>query len=509
MRSNYRGPKVASGGGDLGVSSSWMMAMALDTDLMYRAMVSRDRRFEGHFVIGVRTTGIYCRPGCPARMPRRENIRFFPCTAAAQAAGLRPCLRCRPDAAPGTPAALGTPATVTRALRLIAQGALDDAGVDPLAERLGVTARHLRRLFDRHLGASPLEVAHTQRVHFARKLLEETALSMTEVAHAAGFASVRRFNEAMRDALDATPTELRSRGRGRAKAAPVRARDAGDAVVLRLPYREPLAFEELLAFLGARAIPGVERVGDGTYTRVVSSGAPGEGPGTIAVRRSAAGAHLLVTIRGVGGADLFALVARVRALFDLDADPARIDAHLARDRVLGAAVRARPGLRVPGAWDPFEIAVRAILGQQVSVRAASMLAGRLVARFGRAVEGGTDGLTHLFPEPAALVDADIAAIGMPRARAEAIRGLARAVAGGEGLIEDSERFTSLPGVGAWTAGYVAMRALRDPDAFPRGDVVLRRFERASDSWRPWRAYAAMHLWTMRIRRRRADGPKDH
>jgi len=473
--------------------------MALDTDRMYRAMVSRDRRFEGHFVIGVRTTGIYCRPGCPARTPRRENVRFFPCAAAAQAAGLRPCLRCRPDAAPGTPAALGTPATVTRALRLIAQGALDDAGVDPLAERLGVTSRHLRRLFDRHLGASPLEVAHTQRVHFARKLLEETALPMTEVAHAAGFASVRRFNEAMRDALDATPTELRTRGR--AKAAPPRSRDAGDAVVLRLPYREPLAFEELLAFLGARAIPGVERVDDATYERVVSPGAPGGGPGTIAVRRAPAGAHLLVTIRGVGGADLFALVARVRALFDLDADPARIDAHLARDRVLGAAVRARPGLRVPGAWDPFEIAVRAILGQQVTVRAASTLAGRLVARFGRPVAGGTDGLTHLFPEPGALVDADIAAIGLPRARAEAIRGLARAVASGEGAIEDAERFASLTGVGAWTAGYVAMRALRDPDAFPRGDAVLKHFERASDPWRPWRAYAAMHLWTMEARRR--------
>jgi AraC family transcriptional regulator of adaptative response / DNA-3-methyladenine glycosylase II len=474
-----------------------MTAMALDTDRMYRAMVSRDRRFEGHFVIGVRTTGIYCRPGCPARMPRRENVRFYPCTAAAQAAGLRPCLRCRPDAAPGTPASLGTPATVTRALRLIAQGALDDDGVDPLAERLGVTARHLRRLFDRHLGASPLEVAHTQRVHFARKLLEETALPMTEVAHAAGFASVRRFNEALRDALDATPTELRTRSRAKAAA---RSRDTGDAIVLRLPYREPVAFEELLAFLGARAIPGVERVDGDTYVRVVSSGVPGEGPGTIEVRRAHAGSHLLATIRGVGGADLFALVARVRALFDLDADPARIDAHLARDPVVGAAVRARPGLRVPGAWDAFEIAVRAILGQQVSVRAASTLAGRLVARFGRAVEGGTEGLTHLFPEPGALVEADIAAIGLPRARAEAIRGLARAVAGGEGVIEDADRFASLPGVGAWTSGYVAMRALRDPDAFPHGDAVLRRFERASDPWRPWRAYAAMHLWTMEARR---------
>lgn len=474
------------------------MAMALDSDLMYRAMVSRDRRFEGHFVVGVRTTGVYCRPGCPARTPRRENVRFYPSTAAAQADGLRPCLRCRPDAAPGTPAALGTPATVSRALRLIAQGALDDAGVDPLAERLGVTARHLRRLFVRHLGASPLEVARTQRVHFARKLLEETALPMAEVAHAAGFASVRRFNEAVRAALAATPTQLRAKGRASGGA---RAEGAADAIVLRLPYREPLAFDVLLAFLAARATPGVERVERGTYARVVSAGVAGDGPGTIAVRRGPPG-HLLVSIRGVAGPELFAVVSRVRALFDLDADPARIDPHLAADPVLGASVRACPGLRVPGAWDPFEIAVRAILGQQVSVRAASTLAGRLVARFGHAVAGAdAAGLTHVFPEPAALADADVASIGMPRARAEAIRALARAVARGEGVLEDADRFTSLAGVGAWTAGYVAMRALRDPDAFPRGDAVLRSFERAAESWRPWRAYAAMHLWTMEAGRR--------
>lgn len=467
--------------------------MALDSDRMYRAMVSRDRRFEGHFVIGVRTTGVYCRPGCPARTPRRENVRFYPCTAAAQADGLRPCLRCRPDAAPGTPASLGTPATVTRALRLIEQGALGDGGIEPLAERLGVTARHLRRLFDRHLGASPLEVAHTQRVHFARKLLEETALPMTQVAQAAGFASLRRFNEAVRGALGATPTELRARRRARG-ASPADAR--GDAIVLQLPYREPLAFEELLAFLAPRAIPGVERVEGETYARVVSGGAAGEGPGTIVVRRERGGRpHLLVSIRGVRGPDLFAIVTRLRALFDLDADPSRIDAHLAGDALVKPSVRAHPGLRVPGAWDAFEIAVRAILGQQVSVRAASTLAGRLVARFGRAV-GTEAGLTHLFPEPAALADADVAQVGLPRARAEAIRGLARAVARGEPVLEDAERFASLAGIGAWTTGYVAMRALRDPDAFPRGDAVLRRYEDASDAWRPWRAYAAMHLWTM-------------
>ena len=309
---------------------------------MYEAMVARDRRFEGQFVIGVKTTGIYCRPGCPARIPRRRNVRFFASAAAAQAEGLRPCLRCRPDASPGTPAALGTPATVTRALRLIDEGALDEAGIDALAERLGVTARHLRRLFDQHLGASPLAVALTKRAHFARKLLEETALPMTEVAHAAGFASLRRFNDAIRAAFHATPTELRGRGRRRG------ARDDAAALVLRLPYRAPLAWDELLAFLAPRAIPGVERVSAGAYARLARVAGRAA---LIEVRRADDDRHLLFSASGVAGADLFPLVTRVRRLFDLDADPLRIDMHLARDRRLARSVREHPGLRVPGAWD--------------------------------------------------------------------------------------------------------------------------------------------------------------
>jgi AraC family transcriptional regulator of adaptative response / DNA-3-methyladenine glycosylase II len=473
----------------------------LSSEDMYLAMVSRDRRFEGQFVVGVTTTGIYCRPGCHARTPRRSSVRFFPCAAAAQAYGLRPCLRCRPDASPGTPAALGTPATVTRALRLIDEGALDEAGIDALADRLGVTARHLRRLFDQHLGAAPIAVARTKRAHFARKLLEETALPMTEVAHASGFASLRRFNDAVRAAFRATPTELRRRG-ARRDVDRVRA-----DVVLRLPYRAPLAYDELLGFLARRAIPGVERVGGGTYARTVEAAGR---PARIEVRRGADDGHLLLSAWGVAGADLFTMVTRVRRLFDLDADPLRIDAHLARDRRLAPSVRARPGLRVPGAWDAFEITVRAILGQQVSVSGATTLAGRLVARFGQPVPGGMDGLTHLFPKPHALAEADVASIGLPRARAAAIVGLARATVDGKRPLEPVDGRIDLAGIGPWTAAYVSMRGGRDPDAFPAGDLVLRRAlsgagqpappERAvvllSEPWRPWRAYAAMHLWSL-------------
>jgi AraC family transcriptional regulator of adaptative response / DNA-3-methyladenine glycosylase II len=470
--------------------------MTLDAERMYEAMRSRDRRFEGRFVIGVRTTGVYCRPGCPARMPRRQNVRFYVSAAAAQADGLRPCLRCRPDASPGTPAALGTPVTVVRALRLIGEGALDEAGVEPLAERLGVTSRHLRRLFDVHLGAPPIAVARTQRSHFARKLLEETDLSMTEVALAAGFASLRRFNEAVRDAFHATPGDLRRRAGARGAPA------SESGIALRLPYRAPLAHRDLLAFLARRAVPGVERVDGDRWARAIEGAG---GAGRVEVRPGKDGRHLALAVHGVAGQDLFALVTRVRALFDLDADPASIDAHLARDARLARSVRARPGLRVPGAWDAFELAVRAVLGQQVSVAGATTLAGRLVERFGRRLGGGADGLTHLFPEARVLADADVASIGVPGARAAAIRAVARVFAAGEGGLVS---LAGVAGVGPWTQAYVAMRAGRDPDAFPAGDLGVRRalarpgsavpdanaVEAMAEAWRPWRAYAAMHLW---------------
>ena len=467
----------------------------LDDDVCYRAMESRDRRFEGAFVIGVRTTGIYCRPGCPARMPLRGNVRFYAEPAAAQAAGLRPCLRCRPDASPGTPAWIGTPATVTRALRLIDQGALVSDSVGALADRLGVGERHLRRLFDAHLGASPTAVAVTRRAHFAKKLLEETSMTVTDVAYASGFRSLRRFHDAVRAAFAKPPRELRRAPSG----------SAGTSQTLTLAYRPPLGLAELLAFLRARAIPGVERVDDVSYARTIAGG-------TLEVRDDAARSRLCVTVRADRSTDLYGVAARVRSLFDLDADPAAIMLHLARDPAL--ARHLRPGLRVPGAWDGFELAVRAVLVQQVSVAGATTLAGRLVARFGERV-ASTAELTHLFPTPAVIAEADVAAIGLPRARASAIKALARAVAsgaidlrGGRELEATLAALVALPGFGPWTASYVAMRAARDPDAFPGGDLGLRKalarggelpsvreLALRAEPWRPWRAYAAMALWT--------------
>jgi len=477
----------------------------LDSDRCYRALLSRDRRFDGRFFVGVTTTGIYCRPICPSPPPRPRNVRFFACAAAAQAEGFRPCLRCRPESAPGTPAWEGSPAVVRRALRLISEGALDDDDVEAFAERLGVGGRHLRRLFEAHLGASPAAVARASRAHFARRLLDDTDLRMTDVALSAGFRGVRQFNLVMRATFKASPRELRARRKG----------DAGDAsgLAIRLAYRPPLDWSALLGFFALRATPGVEVVDSLGYRRTLRVGAAG---GTLAVRPEPESgcARLVLRLPALDG--LQAIVARVRRVFDLDADPLRIGRQLGRSPQLAKLVRARPGLRVPGAWDGFELAVRAVLGQQVSVRGATTLASRLVARFGEALPAPAEpGLTHLFPEAAALAEADVAAIGLPGARAAAIRALARAVAegrlpldGGLELDELIARLCEVPGIGAWTAHYVAMRACGETDAFPAGDLGLRRAfgsgrgpasERAllaaSEAWRPWRAYAALHLWT--------------
>jgi len=468
-----------------------------DDDRLYRAIASRDRRFEGRFVVAVRTTGVYCRPGCPAPLPKRRNVRFFSCAAAAEEAGFRACLRCRPDASPGSPAWLGTSATVARGLQLIADGVLDESGVDELAARLGVGARHLRRLFARELGASPLAVARTRRSHFARKLLEESRLSIAEIALSAGYASVRRFNAEVRQVFQRAPRELRRDGA--VKEGPL---------TLRLPYKPPFDWAELLAWLHARAIAGVERVEEGVYRRTFSVDGK---PGLLEVR-SLEGDHALsLTVRAPVGRELLSLVERVARLFDLRADPLAVAARLERSPRLRPLVRARPGLRVPGAFDPFETAVRAILGQQISVARASALCGELVARFGRRVDLG-DGLTHLFPSPEIVAGADVRSLGMPNARAEAIRGLARAVATGALDLGRGpsaiDALLALPGVGPWTASYVAMRALGDPDAFPAGDLGLRKawarggalpseraLEDASLEFRPFRAYAALHLWS--------------
>ncbi|HYQ81465.1 MAG TPA: AlkA N-terminal domain-containing protein [Anaeromyxobacteraceae bacterium] len=473
---------------------------ALDRDACYRALRTRDARFDGRFYTAVLSTGIFCRPVCPARTPRPEHCVFFPSAAAAHAAGFRPCLRCRPELAPGVAGWRGTANTVSRALALIAEGAWgEEQDAEGLAERLGVGGRHLRRLFARHVGAPPVAVAQAQRVLFAKRLLGETALPMAEVAAAAGFGSVRRFNHVMRRTFQRPPRALRRGGRSDPPDGPVS---------LRLPHTAPYRWESLLAFLGARAIPGVEEVSGGEYRRTLAvDGAAG----SVAVRPVPGASELLATIRLSRVAALPAVVGRLRRLLDLDADAQAIDSHLAGDSLLAPLVAARPGLRVPGAWDPFELAVRAILGQQVSVAAARTLAGRIAAACGERVPGG--GLA--FPGPERLAGARLERIGLTRARAAAIRSLARAAAGDPSLLEGRgdldqavARLMELPGIGRWTAHYVAMRALREPDAFPEADLGLLRsaarrglrvspagLARRAEAWRPWRAYAAMHLWT--------------
>ena len=479
--------------------------MNLDPDTCYRALRTRDPRFDGRFFTAVRTTGIYCRPVCPARTPKRENCVFLPCAAAAQEAGYRPCLRCRPEASPGTPAWLGTSATVSRGLRLIADGALDEGGVDALAARLGIGARHLRRLFVTHLGATPQSVAHTRRVLFAKKLIDETALPMAQVAFAAGFSSVRRFNTALRDAYGRPPRELR---RGRRAAADADALDLS----LRLPYRPPLDFGAFLAFFAPRATPGVESVEGGVYRRTL---ALGDARGSVEVRADGSAHQLLARVRLDSPAPLIDVTERLRRIFDLGADPEEISTQLRRDRRLTRRLERRPGVRVPGSWDGFELAVRAVLGQQVSVKGATRLAGRLVEAYGEpAPETGDPALSRLFPRADALAEADPARLGIPRARAGAIAALARAVArdelrldGSADLDESLARLQELPGIGPWTAQLIAMRALGEPDALPAGDLGLRRglgragdlasaaeVEARAEAWRPWRAYGAMLYW---------------
>ncbi|HEX7137981.1 MAG TPA: AlkA N-terminal domain-containing protein [Vicinamibacterales bacterium] len=485
--------------------------MDLDRHICDRARRSRDPRFDGRFFIAVKTTGIYCRPICPARSPKDQNVIYFPTAAAAEAAGFRPCLRCRPEASPGTPAWVGTSGIVSRGLRLIGDGALrglgvpgqesleSDAGVERLAARLGVTARHLRRLFLKHLGATPLEVALTRRVHFAKRLLDETSLPIQQVAFAAGFGSVRRFNGQIQRTFSRTPTELRRLKRRVARVAP-------DCYRFKLAYRPPYNWPAMLAFLAARATAGVECVEGGRYHRTIRVDGRS---GAIDVFQLDSQPALALEVRFSDPRALLVIVERVRRMFDLAADPGAIEAHLGRDRLLRRALEKHPGVRMPGAWDGFELAVRAILGQQVSVRGATTIAGRIATMFGTEVETH-GGVERLFPDATALVNAPLEATGVMPARAAAIRRLARAVADNTLSLspgcDDSavvSALTALPGIGPWTASYVAMRALGEPDAFPSGDLVLRRMagdltaselERRSQAWRPWRAYAVMLLW---------------
>ncbi|MGH7818239.1 MAG: AlkA N-terminal domain-containing protein, partial [Candidatus Binatia bacterium] len=442
----------------------------LDPARCYRICAAHDGRFDGRFFVGVVTTGIYCRPVCRVRLPKLENCRFFACAAAAEAAGFRACLRCRPETSPGTPAWLGTSATVSRALRLIADGALDDATEERLAERLGVGARHLRRLFAEHLGATPAAVARTRRVHFARRLITESPLSMTEIAFASGFRSLRQFNGSIRSSFRASPTELRRRWRAR--------RADGDGILFRLACRPPFDWCSLLSFLRQRAIPGVEVVDDGAYRRTIEADGS---TGTIEVRGMATEPALLLRVRLPSAGGLFEVVERVRRLFDLAADPLPIVEHLGSDPRLARVLADHPGIRLPGAWDGFELAIRAVLGQQVTVKGATTLCGRLVRAFGTPLPEPDGALTHLFPRPDVLAGADLSRIGVPRSRSETVRALARAVAAGDlsfrpgaSLEETIARLVAIPGVGPWTAHYVAMRAFGETDAFPASDLGVRR-----------------------------------
>jgi len=481
-----------------------------DREVCYRALQSRDPRFDGLLFVGVTSTGIYCRPVCPARTAKFENCRFFGSAAAAQEAGFRPCLRCRPESAPDLASWRGTSNTVSRALSLITDGALDGdgAGVEILAERLGLGERQLRRLFLRHLGASPTSVAQTRRVLFAKQLIHETRMPMTEVALAAGFGSIRRFNEIFRDLFHRPPSILRQKTSASEEGA-----EAG--VTLRLRYRPPYDWDSMLGYLQARAIPGIEVVDGGCYQRTVEI----DGfVGTVEVRHVPQLQSLGATIRFPDVRSLPAIVTRVHRLFDVGADIETIDAHLSRDPLLAPLVARRPGLRAPGGWDGFELAVRAILGQQISVAAARRLAGNLVARHGKPVSKSClshPSLSHVFPTADRLASAESISLRMPRARQLSLKALAKAAATDSnlfrpfGTIEEAiMRLRTIRGIGEWTAQYIALRALRETDAFPASDIGLLRgaamiggaqptsaglLERA-ESWRPWRAYAAQHLW---------------
>ena len=486
--------------------------------MCYRALQTRDERFDGRLFVGVTSTGIYCRPICPAGPPKLKNCRFYPSAASAQEAGFRPCLRCRPETAPDLGSWRGTSNTVSRGLLLIAEGELDgnEASVDALAERLGVGGRQLRRLFEHHLGASPVAVAQTRRVLFAKHLIHETRLPMGEVALAAGFGSVRRFNETFQRLFERPPSALRRKD----SVALPEGTLAETGVTVKLRYRPPYDWPAMLSHLEARAVEGIERVDGGVYRRTVREGSE---MGTVEIAHLPESHSLAVTVHFPDVRALPALVARVRRAFDLGADVRAIGAHLTKDPWLARLIAARPGLRVPGAWDGFELAVRAVLGQQISVTAARKLAEQLARLCGTRTESGPlaeSDLLLVFPTAAQVAGADLAALGMPKARRDALLSLAEATLSDPLLFQPLDtvehtvaRLRSIRGVGEWTAHYIALRAAREPDAFPSSDIGLLRGARSNDGkrptpaeltrraerWRPWRAYAAQHLWA-------ADGP---
>ena len=505
--------------------------MIEDPDRCYQAAQSKDARFDGWFFCAVTSTGIYCRPSCPARTPKRQNVRFYPTAAAAQQAGFRACLRCRPDATPGSPEWNVRADVVARAMRLIRDGIVDREGVEGLAQRLGYSTRQLNRLVTAEVGTGPLALARAQRSQTARILLETTDLPVAHVAFAAGFASVRQCNDTVRQIFADTPSGLRARA---ARSAHGRRGGGGtgsaaaQSIRLRLPCRRPFSPASVFDFLGARALPGVESFDGSSYRRslrlphghgVVALSAPGDGGDARDDRSGPSyveGDLVLSDLR-----DLTTAVSRCRQLLDLDADPVAVWDALRGDALVGPVVEHDPGRRVPGAADGFELAVRAVIGQQVSVSGARTVAGRLVQAAGMPLAEPAGAVTHLFPIPAALLELagrDPGVFAMPAGRRRALVALADAVECGDVVIdagadplEVRRALVRLPGIGPWTAEYVAMRALRDPDAFMPTDLGIRRAARAvglpddpvrlagaADGWRPWRSYAMAHLWSLPI-----------
>jgi AraC family transcriptional regulator of adaptative response / DNA-3-methyladenine glycosylase II len=477
--------------------------MTLDSRICYRALKARDARFDGRFFVAVSSTRIYCRPVCTVKPPRRENCRFYPSAAAAESGGYRPCLRCRPELAPGNASVDAISRLAQAAASMMEDQALDEEGLETVASRLGITDRHLRRAFGAEFGVSPVEFAQTQRLLLAKRLLTDTVLPVTEVAFASGFGSLRRFNALFKQRYRLQPSQLRRHMHGAAAASA-----AADVLKFELSFRPPYDWPAMSAFLGARAVAGVEAVEDSCYRRTVRVLVDAkEHRGWIEVAMSPQKPTLRVTVSASLAKALPPVLSRVKSLMDLSCHPAEVA------QALGALAKRHPGLRVPGAFDGFEVAVRAILGQQVTVAAARTIAGRFAAAFGEPIESPFETLTTVFPAAGRIAELPygrIARIGMPGARARTVLALARAVAGGDLVLMPNadieatlDRLRALPGVGEWTAQYIAMRALAWPDAFPHtdlgvmkalGETDARSVLAKGDAWRPWRAYAVMHLW---------------
>ncbi len=493
--------------------------LELDPAFCWQAVYSRDRRFDGRIFAGIGTTGIYCRTTCPASFGNPNNIRWFHSAAAAEAAGFRPCKRCRPDTSPGSAAWFGTWNVVSHALKLISQGALNEGNLGRLADRVGIGSRHLRRLFDQHLGASPLKIARSQRVQLARNLIVQTRLSIREIARCTGFASLRQFNHSVKTTFGQSPTELR-RQHGTAEAG-----GSPSTVVVSLAYRAPFDWSALLQFLQPRTTRGVELIEGEFYRRTIEVDGS---VGAIEVWDQPNHQRLAMRVILPRYDCLMQVVQRVRRLFDLGADTLQIGRHMSQDSRLATMVAERPGLRAPGAWDGFELAVRAALGQQLTVVDAPEVAERLVQAFGQIVQVPICGLSRLFPRPEVLAEANLVDLGIPTDQAEAVRSLARAVVAGNltfdcyrGLEDTLSRLRAVTNVDEGVASYIAMRSFGEPDAFPCSDLGLRRawgpdqfavppaeLLRFFDNYRPWRAYAAMHLWAAAEKAGKPDHPRN-